>query len=124
MIQLFCLLDSMHSKVNNSISYMELHIPTFHILHLHCTFNTHISNFEKLIVGTVGTVSSKRLFVPFHLCPSNIKGLHLVHCLHGSAFSNISCLTFVHYCLPFIVLFVTFNSKESKFAPTPNLHYL
>ena len=74
------------SKVNNGISYMELHIPTFHMLHWHCTFNTHISNFEILIVGTVGTVSSKRLFVPFHLCPSNIKGLHLVHCVHGSDF--------------------------------------
>ena len=46
-----------------------------------------------------------------------------MHCVHGSTFSNISCLTFVRYCLPSLVLFVTFNSKESKFAPTPNLHY-
>ena len=47
-----------------------------------------------------------------------------MHCVHGSAFSNIGCLTFVHYCLPFLVLFVTFNSKERKFAPTPNLNVL
>ena len=81
---------------------------------------THIYQILKiLIVGTVRTVSTKCLFVPFHLCPSNIKGLHLVHCVHGSAFSNISCLTFVCYCLPSLVLFVTFNSKESKFALTP-----
>ena len=94
-----------------------------HILHRHCTFNTHISNFEILNVGTV------RFLASFYHCSisfvlSNIKGLHLVYCVHGSAFNNISCLTFVYYCLPSLVLFVTFNSKESKFALTPNLHYL
>ena len=109
------------SRVNNGISCMELHIRTY------CTdiaFNTYISNFKILIVGTFRTVSSKRLFVPFHLGPSNIKGIHIVQCVHGSALSNINCLTFVCYCLPSFVLFVTFNSKESKFALTPNLHYL
>ena len=105
--------------------YGIVHSHITHKLHWHCTFNTHISNLEILIVGTVRAVSSKCLIiVPFHLCPSNIKGLHLVHCVHGSAFSNISYLMFVRYCLPSLVLFVTFNSKQSKFAPTPNLHYL
>ena len=52
-----------------------------------------------------------------------MKGLHLVYCVHGSAFSNISCLTFVRYCLPCLVLFVIFNSKESKFAEAIMLYF-
>ena len=114
------------SKVKNGISCMELHIRT---LHIYCTDIAHlthiyISNFEILIVGKLGQFLASVYHCSISFVPSNIKGLHLVYCVHDSAFSNISCLTFVRYCLPSLVLFVTFNTKENKFAPTPNLHYL
>ena len=122
----FCLLDSMlSSKVKNGISCMELHIRT---LHLYCTDIEHLTHIYQILKYKLLVQLGQFLASVYHcsisFVPSNIKGLHLVYCVYGSAFSNISCLTFVRYCLPSLVLFVTFNSKESKFAHTPNLHYL